>query len=214
MVLALPRGGVPVAAEVASRLHADLDLVIARKIGVPFQPELAMGAVVDGPEPITVRNEDVIGLAGVAEAAFDAVRQRELTEIVRRRELYVGGRARVKVEDRTAIVIDDGIATGATMRAALRAVRARHPSKLVLAAPVAASDSLNALRPEADDVVCLGAYSQFGAIGFFYRDFSAVPDQTVIDIMRTHPVLSGGAAAPAAAGDTPTDLVAKSRTDG
>jgi predicted phosphoribosyltransferase len=190
VVLALPRGGVPVAAEVASRLHAELDLVIARKIGVPFQPELAMGAVVDGPEPITVRNEEVIALAGVTQAEFDKVRSRELAEVGRRRERYVGDRPGAKVEGRAAIVIDDGIATGATMRAALRAVRAQHPSKLVLAVPVAASDSLDALRAEADEVVCLGAYEWFGAIGFFYADFSPIPDETVIDIMRAHPARS------------------------
>jgi len=191
LVLALPRGGVPVAAEVASRLHADLDLVIARKIGAPFQPELAMGAVVDGPEPITVRNEDVIALARVTNAAFESVRRRELTEIGRRRERYVGDRPRAKIEGRTAIVIDDGIATGATMRAALRAVRAQHPSKLVLAVPIAASDSLNTLRSEADEVVCLGGYEHFGAIGFFYRDFSPVSDEAVTDIMRAHPADAG-----------------------
>jgi putative phosphoribosyl transferase len=194
LILAAPRGGVPVAAEVASRLHADLDLVIARKIGVPSQPELAMGAVVDGPAPITVRNEGVIALAGVSQAEFDEVRARELAEISRRRQRYVGRRPRARVEGRTVIVIDDGIATGATMRAALRAVRVQHPKKLVLAVPVAASDSLDDLRAEADEVVCLGAYEQFGAIGFFYSDFSAVPDEAVIDIMKAHPVTSNGAA--------------------
>jgi predicted phosphoribosyltransferase len=199
VVLALPRGGVPVAAEVASRLHADLDLVIARKIGVPDQPELAMGAVVDGPTPITVRNEGVIALSGVTQAEFDAVRARELTEISRRRQRYVGDRPHAKVEGRTVIVIDDGMATGATMRAALRAVRAQHPSKLVLAVPVAASDSLQGLRAEADEVVCLGAYEQFGAIGFFYSDFSAVPDEAVIDIMKSQaPTSSGIEPSPAA----------------
>ncbi len=187
LILALPRGGVPVAAEVAARVHGDLDLVIARKIGVPSQPELAMGAVVDGPSPITVRNEDVIAMAGVTDAEFDAVRTRELAEISRRRQRYVGDRPPAKVEGRTVIVIDDGVATGATMRAALRAVRAQHPKKLVLAVPVAAADSLETLRAESDEVVCLGAHERFGAIGFFYRDFSAVPDEAVIEIMRAHP---------------------------
>lgn len=203
VVLALPRGGVPVAAEVADRLHADLDLVIARKIGVPFQPELAMGAVVDGPAPITVRNEDVIAMARVTDAEFDAVRTRELAEISRRRQRYVGDRPHAKVEGRTAIVIDDGIATGATMRAALRAVRAQHPGKLVLAVPVAASDSLSALRAEADEVVCLGAHEQFGAIGFFYADFSPVPDEAVIRIMEAHAKASAGSGE-AAAGVSPS----------
>lgn len=199
VVLALPRGGVPVAAEVAKALHAELDLVIARKIGVPYQPELAMGAVVDGPTPITVRNEEVIALAGVTEAEFDAVRGRELAEISRRRQRYVGDRPHTKVEGRTAIVIDDGIATGATMRAALRAVRAQCPSKLVLAVPVAASDSLKALRAEADEVVCLGAHERFGAIGFFYRDFRPVPDEAVIEIMKAQSAASAPGGSPSLA---------------
>ncbi|MGZ3328784.1 MAG: phosphoribosyltransferase, partial [Xanthobacteraceae bacterium] len=137
VVLALPRGGVPVAAEVAAALNAPLDLILVRKIGVPFQPELAMGAVVDGGAPLVVRNEDVISLAGIEEADFNAVRDRELAEIERRRERYLGGRERVEVAGRTAIVVDDGIATGATTRAALRATRLRNPKKLVLAVPVA-----------------------------------------------------------------------------
>lgn len=120
VVLALPRGGVAVAAEVASALAAPLDLVLVRKIGAPFQPELAMGAVVDGPEPITVRNEDVIGSFGVGQAAFDAARDEELAEIKRRRAAYLGARPSPDLKDCTAIVVDDGIATGATVRAAVR----------------------------------------------------------------------------------------------
>ncbi len=190
VILALPRGGVPVAAEVASRLDADLDLILARKIGVPFQPELAMGAVVDGAEPITVRNEDVIALARVTPAEFDAVRDRELAEIQRRRERYLGDRPPVPITARTVIVIDDGIATGATVRAALRAVRAQHPSKLVLAIPVAAASSLAALKPEADDIVCLSAPDDLNAIGFFYYDFGQISDEAVSDIMNTRPARS------------------------
>ena len=146
VVLALPRGGVPVAAEVAAALNAPLDLVLVRKIGVPFQPELAMGAVVDGGAPLVVRNEDVIRLAGIDEADFKAVCDSALAEIERRRQRYLGGRARVEVAGRTAIVIDDGIATGATTRAALRATRMRKPKRLVLAVPVAPTDSLAAMR--------------------------------------------------------------------
>src|SRR6516225_9412702 len=133
VVLALPRGGVPVAAEVAAALDAPLDLVLVRKIGVPAQPELAMGAVVDGGSPIVVRNDDVIQLAGVDAAEFNAIRDRELAEIERRRRLYLGSRAPAPVEGRIAIVVDDGVATGATTRAALRAIRVRRPSRLVLA---------------------------------------------------------------------------------
>lgn len=183
VVLALPRGGVPVAAEVAAALNAPLDLILVRKIGVPFQPELAMGAVVDGGAPLVVRNEDVISLAGIEEADFNAVRDRELAEIERRRERYLGGRERVEVAGRTAIVVDDGIATGATTRAALRATRLRNPKKLVLAVPVAPTDSLEVMRQEADDVVCLEDYTSFGAIGFYYSDFWQVSDEKVIEIL-------------------------------
>jgi predicted phosphoribosyltransferase len=187
VVLALPRGGVPVAAEVAAALHAPLDLVLVRKIGVPAQPELAMGAVVDGGRPIVVRNDDVIALTGISEAEFLRVRDRELIEIERRRKLYLGDRPSVDVAGRTAIIVDDGVATGATTRAALRATRARAPRRLVLAVPVAATDTLAALRAEADDVVCLEDHPSFGAIGFYYADFRQLSDREVKDIMARFP---------------------------
>ena len=142
VVLALPRGGAPVAAVIATALHAPLDLVLVRKIGVPFQPELAMGAIADGGKTIIVRNEDVIAATGVSEAEFNVVCDRESREIERRRGLYLGDRERPEVSGRVAIVVDDGIATGATTRAALRAVRARDPKKLVLAVPVAPTETL------------------------------------------------------------------------
>ena len=159
VVLALPRGGVPVAAKVAAALNAPLDLILVRKIGVPDQPELAMGAVVDGDEPLVVRNEDIIRFAGIDELEFNAVCDSELAEIERRRQRYLGSRERVEVAGRTAIVIDDGIATGATTRAALRAARLRKPKKLILAVPVAPTDSLAAMQQEADEVVCLETLS-------------------------------------------------------
>ncbi|MDR3511709.1 MAG: phosphoribosyltransferase family protein [Caulobacteraceae bacterium] len=192
VVLALPRGGVPVAALVADALGAELDLVMVRKIGAPFDPELAMGAVVDGAEPITVRNEDVIAMVRADPATFDRIRDRELAEIRRRRDVYLGQRGLAAIAGRTAIVIDDGVATGATMRAALRAVRARAPKTLVLAAPVAARDTLEALRPEADAVVCLESPTVFGGVGQFYANFGQVSDQTVIDILASHPLRPGG----------------------
>lgn len=199
VIFALPRGGVPVAAPVAQALHAPLDLALVRKIGVPFQPELAMGAVADGGEPIIVRNEDVIAMAGVSDAQFDEVRQREIGELDRRRRLYLGARVRPEVNGRVAIVIDDGVATGATTRAALRAVRARNPRKLVLAVPVAPTDTLQALRSDADEIICLESYRNFGAIGFFYTDFRQISDEEVIaglDRFDTGSKKSGDGGAP------------------
>ena len=184
VVLALPRGGVPVAAEVCAALKAPLDLILVRKVGVPFQPELAMGAVVDGATPVIVRNEDVIQAANIDEAEFNAICDAELSEIERRRQLYLGDRDRVEVAGNTAIVIDDGIATGATMRAALQAIRARRPQKLVLAVPVAPTTTLAELRCEADDIICLEDYEVFGAIGIYYANFRQVSDQEVTDILK------------------------------
>jgi len=183
VVLALPRGGVPVAAEVAAALHAPLDLVLVRKIGVPMQPELAMGAVVDGTNPHVVRNEDVIRITGVSEREFAAIRDSELAEIERRRNTYLGNRARAGIAGRVVIVVDDGIATGATIRAALQAVRPRGPKMLVLAVPVAPTSTLSELREEADEIVCLEDYESFGAIGLYYRDFRQVNDQEVTDTL-------------------------------
>jgi putative phosphoribosyl transferase len=201
VILALPRGGVPVAAEIASALKAPLDLILVRKIGVPRQPELAMGAVVDGDQPLIVRNEEIVELAGIDEAEFQAACARELAEIERRRKRYLGGRERVDVAGRTAIVVDDGLATGATMRAALRATAARKPRRLVLAVPVAPTDSLRDMRKEVDEAVCLESYESFGAIGVFYGDFRQVSDDEVIAILDRFPSKpnSGARSQPSAA---------------
>jgi len=188
VVLALPRGGVPVAAEVAAVLDAPLDLILVRKIGVPDQPELAMGAVVDGAEPIVVRNEEVIELSGITPREFDEVCARELAEIERRRRFYIGERVRAAITGQVVIVIDDGIATGATTRAALQAIRKRKPKELVLAVPVAPPDTIKELRKEADTVVCLETPEIFGAIGYFYRDFRQVSDDEVVEILKRFPV--------------------------
>ena len=186
-ILALPRGGVAVAAEVAAALDAPLDLILVRKVGVPFQPELAMGAVADGGGSTIVRNEDVIEHVGIDEAEFKALCDAELAEIERRRERYLSNRERAEIAGRTAIVIDDGVATGATTRAALRATRMRNPKRLVLAVPVAPSDSLTELRREADDIMCLEDDSVFEAIGLYYRDFRQVSDEEVIEILQRFP---------------------------
>ena len=184
VVLALPRGGVPVAYEVARALAAPLDLVLVRKIGAPFQPELAVGAVVDGGRAETVVNEEVVRELQVPESYLADESARQLDEIERRRRLYFAGRTRAAVAGRTAIVVDDGIATGATMEAALRATRRAGPQRLVLATPVAPPDTVERLRPLVDEVVCLATPRRFGAIGAFYGDFRQLGDQEVIDLLR------------------------------
>ena len=184
VILALPRGGVSVAAEVAAALDAPLDLILVRKLGVPAEPELAMGAVVDGAVPIVVRNDDVIRITGVGETEFNATRNAELAEIERRRRRYLRDRERADVAGRTAIVIDDGIATGATIRSALRATRMRKPKKLVVAVPVAPTESLEELHGEADEIVCIEQYECFGAIGAYYADFQQVSDEEVIETLK------------------------------
>ena len=188
VILALPRGGAPVAAEIATALEAPLDLVLVRKIGVPFQPELAMGAVIDGQEPLVVRNEQVIRMAEINQSEFDAIRDRELEEIERRRKLYLGNRPHPELKGQTVIIVDDGIATGATIRVALRAIRMRKPRKLILAVPVAPTQSLDELRTEADEIVCLEDYEDFGAIGLYYSDFRQISDAEVIKLLALHPV--------------------------
>ena len=143
-----------------------------------------MGAVVDGSAFVVVRNEDVIQYANIDEATFNAIRDTELSEIEQRRQRYLGTRDRVEIAGRTAIVIDDGVATGATMRVALRAVRARKPQRLVLAVPVAPASTVASLRSEADDVICLEDHDFFVAISDYYADFRQVSDQDVIDILK------------------------------
>jgi putative phosphoribosyl transferase len=186
VILALPRGGVPVAAEVAEALHAPLDLILVRKIGVPFQPELAMGAVVDGDAPIIVRNDDIIRRVGIREREFETVCVGELAEIARRRHRYLGGRPPIDVKGRVAIVVDDGIATGATTKAALRATRMREPKRLGLAVPVAATETLIEMQEEADEVICLEDYEYLGAIGMYYSDFRQTSDAEVIDAIARY----------------------------
>ncbi len=183
VVLALPRGGVPVAAPVAAALDAPLDLILVRKLGAPRQPELAAGAVVDGERSEIVLNEDVVALHGISQDALRELAARELREIERRRAQYLGDRAPLSVKDRAAIVVDDGVATGATTRAALRAVRKRGPARLVLAVPVAPPDAAAELRSEVDELVCLATPASFGAVGSFYDDFRQVSDDEVVELL-------------------------------
>jgi putative phosphoribosyl transferase len=183
VVLGLPRGGVPVAAEVAKRLKAPLDVILVRKIGAPVQPELAMGAVVDGETPEFVRNEDVIRALDITDEEFQREAERQLKIIEARRKLWVADRPLATVADKTVIIVDDGIATGATIRASLHAMKKRGPKRTVVATPVAPPDTVELLRQEADDVVCLETPEYFGAIGFFYLDFSQVSDAEVSEIL-------------------------------
>jgi putative phosphoribosyl transferase len=183
LVLALPRGGVPVGFEVARALAAPLDVLLVRKIGAHDQPELGLGAVVDGAEPQIVLDEALIGLVQPPPGYIDAEIARQLAEIERRRELYAGARPPIVPAGRTAIVVDDGIATGGTARAALRALRRLAPRQLLLAVPVAAADSADALAREADAVVCVERPPALDAVGAHYRDFTQTSDEEVIRLL-------------------------------
>jgi len=183
VVLALPRGGVPVAFEVAKALGAPLDLVLVRKIGVPFQEEYALGAIADGGEPELVIDENIRRSLNIPEDYVERAKAEALEEIERRRRVYLGKRAPVEVAGHTAIIVDDGIATGATMRAALRAVRRRDPAWLVLAVPVAPPESLRRLAEEADETICLHQPEYFAAVGQFYQDFGQTQDDEVIALL-------------------------------
>ena len=183
VILALPRGGVPVAAEIASALKAPLDIVLVRKIGVPFQRELAVAAVVDGAQPEVVVNEDVTQLASVTRDYIDAGVMQELQEIERRRQVYLQGRVRVPLEGRTVVLVDDGIATGATVRAAVKALKRKALKALILAVPVAPLQTIEALKNEVDEVVCLRTPEPFVAIGVHYADFNQVSDDEVVRLL-------------------------------
>lgn len=183
VVIGLPRGGVPVAAEIARALGAPLDLVFVRKIGAPGQPELAMGAVADGPAPHVAINKDVAGFFNLDEDAINALTQPLLAEIERRRKAYFGTRKPLPLKDKTVIVVDDGIATGATMKAALEAINAQGPARVVVALPVAPANTLAELRALADDVVCLETPTPFIAVGNHYRNFDQTEDAEVVAIL-------------------------------
>jgi putative phosphoribosyl transferase len=183
VVLALPRGGVPVAAEVARALNAPLELLLVRKIGAPRQPELAIGSVIDGGTPIIVRDNELMRLTGTSTREFDQICARELAEIERRREIYIGNRPQMPVAGKIAIIVDDGLATGNTMRVALQAVRLRKPATLVMAVPVAPVGVREEFRGDADRIVCLATPEPFRAVGYFYDDFSPTSDEEVVALM-------------------------------
>ncbi len=183
IVLALPRGGVPVGFEVASALNAPLDVLIVRKIGAPGHPELGIGAVIDGNEPHLVLNDDVIRQVGASAAYIEEEKRRQLAEIERRRRRYLGDRPAIPVAGRTAIVVDDGIATGGTVRAALRGIAGSNPARLVLAVPLAPADILADLAGDCDEVVCMATPEPFYAVGAHYRDFTQTEDDEVIRLL-------------------------------
>jgi putative phosphoribosyl transferase len=177
VVLALPRGGLPVAHPVAQALGLPLDVLIVRKLGVPGQPEFAMGAIASG--GLRVLNDDVVRELGISAASIDTITRAEAAELVRREQLYRGHHPPPAIAGRTVIVVDDGLATGATMRAAVRALRTQAPSRIVVAVPVAAADTAEDLRREADAVVTVATPEPFVAVGRWYRDFDQVDDAEV-----------------------------------
>jgi putative phosphoribosyl transferase len=183
VVLALPRGGVPVAFEVAEHLRAPLDLLLVRKIGAPGHEELALGAVVDGLHPQVVVNQEVMEMIHPPRGYLEAVEKRELAEIERRRRLYLGAVKPIDIKKRLAIVVDDGIATGATVKAALRGVRRNKPCRLVLAAPVAPRSIVGELETECDETVFLATPEPFYAVGLYYANFSQTSDEEVIELL-------------------------------
>jgi putative phosphoribosyl transferase len=179
VVIALPRGGVPVALPIASALNAPLDLVLVRKIGAPGHEELAMGAAVDGLHPDAVWNETVVRQFGVGEAEQARALGEKLAEIATRRKRYLGARLPVPLDGRDAVVVDDGVATGATTRAALLAIRRRKPASITLAIPVAPAEVLEDLRQDVDNLICLATPSPFIAVGAHYVDFRQTSDDEV-----------------------------------
>jgi putative phosphoribosyl transferase len=182
LILALPRGGVPVAYEVALALDAPLDVFLVRKMGLPGYEELAMGAIASG--GVRVLNEDVIQILGVSRERIEQVAQQEGIELERRERMYRGDRLPPAVSGKTVILVDDGLATGATMRAAAQALRQQHPTRLVVAVPVASPDTCNEFRDEVDEVVCATTPQPFRAVGYWYEDFSQTTDDEVRDLLE------------------------------
>ncbi len=202
LVLALPRGGVPVGYEVARALDAPLDVFLVRKLGVPGHEELAMGAIASG--EVRVVNDDVVAMLGIPEADLESVAERERLELRRREAVYRDDRPAPEVRGRSIILVDDGLATGSTMRAAARAVRAVGPATVTVAVPVAAAEICQALRREVDRVVCLATPEPFQAVGLWYADFSETSDAEVRELLaRAYREYLGDAAPRPPAGGEP-----------
>ena len=177
VVLALPRGGVPVGYEVATALRVAFDVFVVRKLGVPGQEELAMGAIASG--GVRIVNHDVVDSLGIPAAVIDQVAQRENIELERREGLYRGQRPLIPLEDKTVVLVDDGLATGATMRVSVTAVRRQQPARIIVAVPVGAASTCEELGGEADEVICLRSPDPFVAVGLWYRDFTETSDNDV-----------------------------------
>jgi putative phosphoribosyl transferase len=190
IVYALPRGGVPVAAKMAAALSAPLELVLVRKLGAPGQPELALGAIVDGDQPEVLINDDIVVQTGASTAHIASEHERALREIERRRAAYLADRAPLSPAQRDAVVVDDGIATGASALAAVRALKHRGARRVIVATPLAPPETVRRLQAEADLVICLQQPEWFPGIGAFYEDFHQLEDNEVVALLKA------GASAP------------------
>jgi predicted phosphoribosyltransferase len=181
MILALPRGGVPVAFEVARALNVPLDILLVRKLGVPGHEELAMGAIASG--GVRILNQDVVRILRIADEAIEFATARELQELERRERVYRGDRPRPEIKGRTAIIIDDGLATGASMRAAIAALRAQAPKRIIVAVPTASSETCETFKHEVDEIVCVTTPEPFMGVGFWYHEFEQTTDQEVRELL-------------------------------
>lgn len=182
LVLGLPRGGVVVAYEIASALKVDLDVFLVRKLGAPYQPELAMGAIAEG--GVRLLNEDVVGFLSISDSEIDRVAEEELAELRRRQGRYRGGEPAKEISGKTVIVTDDGLATGATMKAAIKGIRVRKPEKIIAAVPVGAPSTVKQVAQMADEVICPRQPQSFMAVGMWYEEFDQTSDQEVVDLLE------------------------------
>ncbi|MGX5710734.1 phosphoribosyltransferase [Brucella lupini] len=186
VVLALPRGGVPVAVEIANALKAPLDLIIVRKVGAPGNSELAVAAIVDGNPPDVVLNREIVEAYNLDDSELRMLVDRERPELERCRITYLGGREPVPMTDKIVILVDDGAATGATMKVAIRAIKRRSPREIIVALPVAPADTLAELAGEAHTVICLSKPARFFALGYHYHDFPQISEEEVISLLNSH----------------------------